>query len=402
MQPDQHLAKKIKINCGKPLLFDLLPHCMGTEGDRKPLFILAILAARSGPVTILLHNKSRDSCMTKFAEYLGVTSNINFVNPPKMIEGLPIEEYLQYFKDLRSQFFSIAAGSSSWMDSNECDLILNFGDNGGPNRFVTKLLTESGCVSFTSLCLPMDKECPMWSKDSDVKTLQEFCTFSKSQNRKIMLLAGSLCPTFDFQQVFQWIETSNNKKWSFIIIAKLDRIAPRYYASKELMTKYVYTSNDDVLHFENIEYEDVLRFVDFSVGNGGAGSIYTSLACGVPQSVGYAIKCNDLSGSDKNTNCRFLQKLKLGPPTTEGGLVYNRKVPRMIVNFDTFMEDVTRNLSIYSANAIIYKEVCKQEFQDFNLQCDDSFKVLRTEQGQLDCGKKKQDEETEFGLFPRI
>jgi hypothetical protein len=411
MQLDERVCKKLK-TIAKPFLFDLSPHYLGTEGDRKPLFILAILAARSTPVTILLERKKRDSCMTKFAEYLGVLSNITFLDFKDVCPaGLPFEEYRQHFKDLRSKYFSIAAGSPSWMSSNKCDLILDFGDNNGPNRFVTKLLTseDSQSVSFTSLCLPMD-ECPMWSNESDVLRLKDFCAARRIENRKIMLLAGSMCPTFDFKEIFQWV--FSHKDWSFIIIGQLDRMIPRYFASKELMTKYLHTPNDSVLHFESIQYEDVLRFVDFSVSNGGAGSIFASLACGVPQSVAFSLPIQDMQGSDKNSNCLLLQNLKVGPKTTREKQVYNRNRPSMILNFDSFMKDVNENLSMYAANAVTYKEICKQEYKAFDQVCDDAFKVLGSCQGQLNCRKKLEEEpeididdllkaQRKFGIFPK-
>jgi hypothetical protein len=329
MQADEASCKRLK-TIAKPLLFDLSPHFVGTEGDRKPLFILAILAARSTPVTILLEHKKRDSCMTKFAEYLGVTSNITFLDFKDVSPtGLPSKEYRQHFKDLRSKYFSIATGSPTWMSSNKCDIMLDLGDNNGPNRFVTKLLTvpDSHCVSFTSLCLPMDG--PMWSNETDVLRLRDFCAARRSNNQKIMLLAGSMCPTFDFKEIFHWVST--HKDWSFIIIGQLDRMQPRYFASKELMTNYLQTPNYSVLHFESIQYEDVLRFVDFFVGNGGAGSIYTALACGVPQSVAFSLPIQDMQGGDKNSNCGMLQNLKVGPKTTKEKKVYNHYKPCMIL-----------------------------------------------------------------------
>ena len=103
MQDNEPSCKRLK-TLAKPLLFDLSPGLMATEGDRKPLFILAIVAARHTPVTILLETKERDSCMTKYAEYLGVTSNLTLLDRKSISrEDLPIQDYLQKFEDLRSR-----------------------------------------------------------------------------------------------------------------------------------------------------------------------------------------------------------------------------------------------------------------------------------------------------------
>jgi hypothetical protein len=423
MQANEPSCKRLKTTA-KPLLFDLSPSSIGTEGDRKPLFILAILAARYTPVTVLLEMKERDSCITKYAEYLGVTSNLTLVDRKSITrEDLPIQDYLQKIEDLRSRyvyfhlcflfihshfvrFFSIAAGSPTWMYSNKCDLMLDFGDNRGPNRFVTKLLTdESKCVSFASLCLPMDGS-PMWSNSLYVTRLENFCAARRLEHRNIMLLAGSMCPTFDFKQVLQWV--SDHKEWSFIIIGELDNIAPRYYASKELMAKYILTPNDSVLHFDFLEYEDVLRFVDFSVCNGGAGSVYGALAAGVPQSVAFVFP--NINGNDKHSNCRLLQALNVGPITTKETIIYNNKKPSMIVRFEKFMQDVTNNLPEYAANAVIYKQICKQEFQEFDQGLEASIAVLTSLQGQLNCKRQNEDDndsgdlvslQRNFGIFPK-
>jgi hypothetical protein len=65
----------------------------------------------------------------------------------------------------------------------------------------------------------------------------------------------------------------------------------------------------------------------------------------------------------------------------------------MILNFDSFMQDVNTHLDEYIANAVIYKQICKQECKDFDQGCDDAFKVLGSCQGQLNCRKKQEEDD---------
>jgi hypothetical protein len=292
------------------------------------------------------------------------------------------------------RFFSIAT-EGAWLSSNVADLLINLGDNNSPNRFVTKLLSDAkgdnmGQVLFTSLCLPMDAKCPTWSNDeAKLLQLKQFADYQNQKSNKIMLLVGSMSQTFTFNQVLEWIEKNTESGWSFIIVQKMELTYARDLASDELMTKYVKTPNNVVFHLENMEYEDCLRFVQFSVTNGGAGSIYASFAAGVPQAVAFSNPFSSMQGNDKCVNCKLLQELGVGPATTKSSTAYNRKKPKMILNFSEFMEQVKQNLPKYLEEALKCQAVCKQEFQEFDKRCDLTFDYLRSLEGQTHCAKTK-------------
>ena len=90
------MSKRAKIEGGKPLLFDCIRFNMSTEGDFKPLLILACHAAKSGSGTILGNlSPSTRLWLDKYAKWLKV--NLNFKSEDELYIDINYDD-VQYPK----------------------------------------------------------------------------------------------------------------------------------------------------------------------------------------------------------------------------------------------------------------------------------------------------------------
>jgi hypothetical protein len=102
------------------------------------------------------------------------------------------------------------------------EILLDFGDNLGENRFVLPCLThkkEDLSANMTSLFLPILPNM-YWSYDrKNLKNIMEFCNKARQSEQKIILLLGSLEMVFHEHIVTTWLKMQKGKqKYVFIIV----------------------------------------------------------------------------------------------------------------------------------------------------------------------------------------
>jgi hypothetical protein len=317
----------------KPILFLISPD--GTIGDRKPLAILAVLAAFASlePVTLCFPKLVEESFsfLEKFARFL---MGSHYEQKLIINRFATFNEYHNFIKTQLNNYCVFSQGTSVFNPGY--GILLDFGDNLGTNRFTSSLLTynRQNSTFFGSVYLP--KIGIFWSKHS-LKKIQTFRNIHN--NKQIMLILGSLQPVFPMESVIQWLEKNPNTNWRFMI--KTDESVTHPF----------------ILGFEEYyELEDLMEFVDFVVTNCGAGSITVPMAYGIPQScnwIGYQI-----DGSDKPWNANMIgQLLRVGP---EMMLESGRKL-----SFFGLMNQVNENFNNYKEAALQVQKQMQFEMKLF-------------------------------------
>jgi len=289
-------------NYPKPLAFVLDPE--GTIGDQKPLAILAVIAAKASSDPVYLISTSWPTwiqSIKKLAKLFKVTKRLVFLleTPAGPTDYFIITEVI-----LRS-------------DAPSFGIALDFGDNAGHNRFTSAILSRHRTSTyFGSLFLPIVKKAPFWSPMTElVAFVQRF--------PKIVGIAGSLHPPVPFHEVKSWAK-KHSDTWGVVLVG------------------YDVVASKNILVVRNwIEYEDIVRVVDFWITNCGAGSVSVGLAAGVPQT---CIRAKS-RGMDKTFNKRILvDTCKVGP------------VYRDENTFEEVMTDLIENYDFYKRNAFLYKK----------------------------------------------
>jgi hypothetical protein len=345
----------------KPLLF--LAES-GTMGDMKPVAILAVIAARSSKlqVTFVHTDHKKFLFLEKFTHFMLGDNH----------ENLIVLKISEFNKSTMNNYFSI--GCNSFYTCR-----LDFGDNGFPNRFVSCLLSQHAphVPHFGSLYLPLRLS---WSNHEVLLELQQFREHHRQ--RKILILAGSLRLPFSYEHIFEWLEKNQSQNlWAFILIGynNLRNVSPEFFASANLMDKYFYQQNDTLLILKDyVEYEDIVKYGDAIITNCGAGSIFTPLAQGIPETCSW-VGDDYIEGYDKKNNMSAISKFG----------------PNDALSFEYVLETFIQNFPLYKMNAQKAASYIKQESELMLKNMDEFFYLLST-----DLEMQKIVEET--GKIPEI
>ena len=248
------------------------------------------------------------------------------------------------------------------------EILLDFGDNMGLNRFVLPCLTHKTNnkvnVNMTSIFLPIVPNI-YWSYDKvNLENIKSFCKKAKQSEQKIILLLGSLEMVFHEDLLTTWLKMQKEKpKYVFIVVGghrnEKTKIVQKQYKNSIFFSKYV-------------EFEDVIKMVDFCITNCGAGSVAVPLVYGIPQSCSFL----QSGGYDKESNCNDILKYNVGPICRS-----NRNMRMYITqnNIDTdniwldffinMMKVIDTNFNIYKENAIKIKtEIQNHSFEQIMIQ----------------------------------
>ncbi len=269
----------------KPILFCFENSNFATA-DIKPLAILAILAAKYArdPIHLLFPSKQPKLLFwEKLAhETIGAHWASRFI----------VHELTEYSdrKRLKAQSFCIGL---DLVREGVDGINLDFGDNDNSQpsmRFVTCILKgfNPDVPHFGGLYLPLDY---IWS--GDVGYLKHF----RGKHTKIVGIAGSRVPPVNLKDLVKWSATSD---WACVLLGYKEAIANASENRKVLE----WLKSDKVLVIPSyMEFEDLIKFVDFWCSNCGAGSITVALAAGVPQ------VCGTLGsvGKDKKSNAQDIE-----------------------------------------------------------------------------------------------
>jgi hypothetical protein len=339
-----------KMSQVKPLLFLAKG---GTMGDLKPLAILAVIAARTSKtkVTFVYRLNTQFLFLDQLAQFMLGDNYKDFLDivpmePVRQRHSKIIETKTNDLFDLSSldQYFSFGqiADSTSLADYS---VKLDFGDNGqSKNRFVSCLLSAYRPFTrhFGSLYLPSKLT---WSSSVIMEQLQDFKF--KNQEKKIMVIAGSMQLPFSYYELFTWFEKNEEfKYWGFILVGYNDvnKTTSDYYASEELMEKYFHHNQVFILK-DYVEYEDLVKYADFFISNCGAGSVLVPLVAGVAQTCDWI---EHVSGEDKKSNLRSISFV-------------HHVGPGKLDNFPNLMKDLEVNLNVYTENALKCSRIVKNE-----------------------------------------
>jgi len=325
------------------------PSYTGTFGDIKPLMLLAVYVAKgfepspafgSQRVVVDLSpwqgfNESLRHGFIDFAYSIlepngtiseqekKTASHIVIGNRLLLIRGTEYNAYrkseLKLFNEKRDIFIE-----SSIMSTPTPNRInLDFGDNGGCNRFALPVLqyrrdTECkneeelrdgggcfGCVTYPELGLKRKANKGRgWSADKkNLNNLRSFVDNWKNPNpksRKTLLLFFSLgnSSVFSEKALAEFLQHSRFKDWALILVG--------FKLAKNKVDKK--NSKERVFYSEYVEYEDVVTEADFIISTCGAGSVSVPVLAGIPQTC--VLKG---IGSDKKWNLDDLVFYNLGP-----------------------------------------------------------------------------------------
>jgi hypothetical protein len=192
----------------------------------------------------------------------------------------------------------------------------------------------------------MGQDDPLWSDDlENLENFKNFASEAKQQNKKVILVAGSMTPPIS-PHILEVFLTNNtqygdvNSYFSFILLGyskvigvnKLNKFKSRVFISKAY-----------------VEYEDAIRYCDFAITNGGAGSVTIPMVYGCPQLI---ITSDSLPSGDKDVNKQDIRRLKLGPHFDEK----NDKLNEIVKAF----RNLKRSYSVYKNEAFKIKTLIQK------------------------------------------
>ncbi len=311
----------------KPLLF-LIDG--GTVGDKKPLALLAIIAAAVSvlPVTLpLITSEKWHSFISKYAKFkLGDNWNEKL----HLLYFKDMYQQFHFFDNLKESYFTIS--TTQILESlSGYSLFIDFGDNTSSNRFTSKLIAYKPKSNyFGSLYLDFDFASKLIYGD-----LNTFILENRTKNRKILLLAGSMSIPFLFDDITNWLKTSSSSlSWAIILLGYQAMTIPQEFYDRLFLIQ------------EYIEYESIVPLCDFVISNCGAGSITIPLAYGIPQ---MCASFRPVTGSDKYYNNRLITEIfKLGPITRSR-------------QFNEVMYEIQANLTLFQNHSRHYILKMRQE-----------------------------------------
>jgi hypothetical protein len=333
----------------KPLFFRISTGRYYTQGDRKPMWILALLAARGSraPIYIVGDEIGRPLFENLASWYVGM----NWRDKAHIVD-LYSEKFRALPKGI--QFASFHPVETSLMKKVEIEV--DFGDNATTerNRFVSCLLSKyrPNHRHFGSLYAPLQYD---WS---DAETLDELRRFRASHS-KIACMAGSQVSPVSAPEIIDWLRQSPD--WSVVLVGwKWDTI-------EELVS-----NQRQVLIISHVQYEDVVKQVDFFITNCGAGSVTVALAAGCPQQCSSFVDRTigeKIVGNDKSENQRAIESLHVGPKWDDH--------PK--TSFVDRMKEVDKNLDFYKRNAMEAKKTMDREFQHMWTKMPEFFAKLSSD-----------------------
>lgn len=364
---DQKTQKKTYINKKKikPLLFTVWG---GTCGDDKPSLLLAARAASLAPRGSFVYLTISDDAINKNSKCFDVLYNyLAYLFPEenpqevkrsqqKLFVGTSQTKYgnlviVKQFKNQRpvTGTFEMRSAFSAFNNDHEVfGIHFNYGDN--PSSIAMKLPYLSYRENkpnvqthyISHVTLPMHKTDHFWSVDKE--NVEQLKTFKNRHKGKLMVLIAisrESHPFVDFIVEFFRYDPQNRKKVAFIL---LDGSKSNFQDSNVFISKY-------------IEYEDVIKFSDFVLSGGGAGSVTVPMVYGIPQ----AVMPNSGAGRDKLQNRRDVINLKLGPNTS---VIWDNVYPSRVEFFRLFVTDAITNYKKYLKNAQeLKKNIQKHNFE---------------------------------------
>jgi hypothetical protein len=271
-----------------------------TQGDKKPLWILAVLAARGSVVPIYVHGDDIYDAPLVIQNLATWFIGINWKDKLRIIDTYSAE-----MNELRKspqgyiQIETRHPAEQFWDSKN--NIVVDFGDNATSStkthRFVTCLMSNyrPNDRHFGSLYLPLSFN---WSNAVDLKKLKHF----RTQHIKIICFAGSQNPPVTMDEINEWLKTKAG--WGVVLIGWQWEYAETNTKLKDL------TLLKEVIHFDSMVYEDLVKEVDFFVSNCGAGSVAAAFAGGCPQ------QCDgtkSMMGADKTANNTAITNSGVGP-----------------------------------------------------------------------------------------
>jgi UDP:flavonoid glycosyltransferase YjiC (YdhE family) len=261
-----------------------------TLGDKKPFLILCVISAQFSKVYIV--GNSIPDFFEKYAKHiLGISWK------KQIIILHQCDNFENYF------VLSVNVKFNSIPDFN-----FDFGDTEGNARITTSLIPNYSKKFVGPVYLPLHV---CWS---NVKALELFR--NKHREKTCITLAGTQSACFNLGDVVLWL--NNNPGYIVIFMG------------------YTTCEHDRVFILEDfIEFEDLIKFSDIWITNGGNGSVTIGLAFGIPQMCYWS---SFIVGMDKYANeHQISQVLKVGPI---------RNIEFYLVMFDFIM-----NMEQYVTNA---------------------------------------------------
>jgi hypothetical protein len=315
-----HLKKADLVKlCNNPSHIKLVFAAVGeTNGDRKPLIVLAVLAALSippyAPPVILVIAKEYEKSQS-FLKKLIAEKHVG-----KRLKIITIEAAFLFDPSTYSDAIIFNA-NASWTGCNTNDGIsLDFGDGNCYNRFKPSLLQymrhdNNTKKYFGAYMLPLGQQ---WSIDKkSLSNTIQFIEQAHQSNKRVMLFAGSITAPVPLLDIYAWIEEHPSHGWSFVLmggitmwhpLSKVVRYGGKLQTVLDNSAGPLPESHGVYVVQGYLEFEDVIPLVDFVVTNCGAGSVTVPLIAGVPQS------CMNMNymGSDKKQNQDNISELELG------------------------------------------------------------------------------------------
>ena len=298
----------------RQLLFKLFEPHYGTIGDKKPLLLLALYTASSRcpcqdrivpPVLVEL---SFEEEFMKFAyrlvEHLFAGHRITKTRHRIVVENRLVMFHFGTVAYHVPDLLLFQAGDfnrSPWEPIRSNTVECSFGDNPGPNRFVSTFLGYKRGYAQNAMLAPMVLPLagPRWSFNEHAMTrVEAFCRYHKHHGHMVVAIAGSLTPPCGLEAVLEWLEDhAEPQPFAFLLLGYQERILA--------------SSSSPVMAAPYVEYEDVVRVVDFIITNCGAGSVTVPLVYGVPQTC--ALYSRRPVGNDKPSNAKDIRELQVGP-----------------------------------------------------------------------------------------
>jgi hypothetical protein len=308
----------------KPLLFLLRTDKYFTQGDQKPLWILAVLAAMGSKAPIYIHGEDVRTAPVEIQSlatwFIGINwqDKLRIYDSDNPIIGELIDSPQGYIQ------VETRHPAEQLFDTRD-NIVVDFGDNAqssNTHRFVSCLLSNYRPEDrhFGSLYLPLRYD---WSNASDLRKLRHF----RAKYNKIICFAGSQSTPVTGKEILNWLGTDPG--WGVVLVGRNWE-----YEDKIQMVKL--KELEEVIYFTSMVYEDLVQEVDFFVSNCGAGSVAAAFAGGCPQQCG-AVRA--VMGADKDKNNSAITNYKVGPTEI--------KKDALIIN----MRDVDAKLDLYKIEA---------------------------------------------------
>jgi len=327
----------------KPLLFKISSGLNVTLGDTKPMWILAMLAAKGSLSPIYVHGSHEygftiDPVIRKLATWF---IGVNWEKKIIVIETGGTEIY-DIKTDKRGYIEFTSPAPSIPIGKFPNTIVIDFGDNlqstPKTHRFVTCLMMNYRPHDrhFGSLYLPLQYD---WSDAHKLRRLQDF----RAKHSKIACFAGSLVPPATISEITGWLDSSPD--WAAVLIGWKWQYNKDWSENKDFSKLANY---NQIIMIDKIEYEDLVQQVDFFITNCGAGSVAVAFAAGCPQQCGQS---GAKIGADKGENNNAIIIHKVGPDWR------NETVP-----FVQRMKEVDTKLAFYKANAQTAKKRMDHEY----------------------------------------